>query len=196
MEGIGWFVNGDAKISTAISQLLHDSDRAVGVLAATVVELQLTSAIKYRLAKHDEITNELFRDGGAVGSFSPKIDLGHLLNLFSPEAYHDLVIMKRIRNDFAHKPDMLSFATDSIKKRCFNLKLVDKLVGDITPEELQEVLENHNKLATQKGPPNRFVGASEALRDARQRYIMTAQLLSYSLGAMLDNPHSPVEFVI
>jgi len=49
-----------------------------------VVELQLTSAIKYRLAKHDEITNELFRDGGAVGSFSPKIDLGHPQSLNVP----------------------------------------------------------------------------------------------------------------
>ena len=174
MEGTGWLVNGDPKISAAIDQLEHDSDRAVGVLAASLVEMQLTSAIMYRLAKHDKITEKLFRDGGAIGSFSTKIDLGHLLNLFTADAYADLSIMKNIRNDFAHKPEMLSFSTKSIKDRCFNFKLVDKLVGDITVEELRELSAEPSKLGALTGPPNRFTGASASLKDARQRYILTA----------------------
>jgi hypothetical protein len=196
MEGIGWFVNGDKRIIEAVDQLQRDSDRAVGILAATLVEIQLTEALKYRLAKHPKIIAEFFRDGGVIGSFSAKIDLGHLLNLFTPDAYSDISIMKRIRNAFAHKPEMLSFATDSIKDRCFNLKLVDNLVGDITIEELNELQANPERLLTQTGPPNRFTGASAALGDARQRYIITAQLLSFPLGAMVDNPHARTEFVI
>jgi hypothetical protein len=118
-----------------------------------------------------------------------------LLNLFTTEAYDDLIVMKKIRNDFAHKPEMLNFATGSIKDRCFNLKLVDKLVGDISADELDALHADPIK-ALNLDPPNRFTGASDALKDARQRYIMTAQLLSMPLGAMVNNPHSPTEFVI
>lgn len=198
MEGIGWLVNGDDEVSIAIRQLSNDSDRAVGIVCASIVDIRLTDAIKSRLQQHETLLGKLFNPRGALNSFSVKIDLAHLMGLLTEGGYADLVNMKDLRNDFAHYLDMSHFAVPSIKDRCFNFKLVDDMVAELSREEAlnlhseegqklarKEALEYLNNLrqgvARKRGIMSRFTGAREALRDPRQRYIMTAQILSYHL---------------
>jgi DNA-binding MltR family transcriptional regulator len=187
MEGIGWLVSGDDDVNTAIRQIEKDSDRAAAMIAASIVEVRLTSAIQHGFQNHEDIILKLFRPSGPLGPFSNKIDLAYLLGLVSTKAYEDLVNMKNIRNDFAHKLDVLDFSTPSIRDRCANFRLVDEMVGDISREEIEELMKNPPSPEAETPHLARFIGATEALKKARQRFIMSAQILSWGLG-MASNP--------
>ena len=52
-----------------------------------------------------------------LGSFSARIDLSHRIGLISPRLARDLHLIRRIRNDFAHSFDDLSFSTPEIAQR-------------------------------------------------------------------------------
>jgi DNA-binding MltR family transcriptional regulator len=192
-----WYIGGDPKVYTAVTHLDNDSDRAVGVLAAAIVEVWLTSAIKTKFHKpegHEKVLERLFEVGRPLGGFDVKIDVAYLLGLLSPDAFDDLKVMKGIRNDFAHKLEMASFKIASIKSRCFNLKLVDKKVGDIPLQELKEMLATPEKMLERGDGRFLFTGAKEALADARRRYILTAQLLSMPLS-QADSPRAQMPLI-
>lgn len=122
----------------------------------------------------------LFRPSGALGTFSIKIDLAHLLGLLSDEAYKDLTNLKNIRNDFAHELELDSFDTPSIRDRCKNFVLIERHIGPI-PADL-------SPCDIPKGPTFRadpYMGLpdyQQKLSDPRFRYIMTAQIISFLLG--------------
>jgi hypothetical protein len=65
--------------SDACQQAIHEietgSDRAAAVVAGSFVEEHLGAAIKSRLiVSNEQITHEMFRTAGPLGSFSSKID--------------------------------------------------------------------------------------------------------------------------
>jgi len=64
---------------------------------------------------------------GALSTFSSRIDLIYLLGLINEYIYNDLIIIKNIRNLFAHSHFRVYFKDDKIKKKCEELELVDKL---------------------------------------------------------------------
>ena len=108
---IWYYGEGSTRVSDRpFIQLDDDSDRAAGIVAGALVERRLEDAIKARLLKDDHLLNKLFHPSGAMGAFSVKIDFAYLLGIISSAGRSDLIIMKGIRNDFAHHFDF-----DSLK---------------------------------------------------------------------------------
>jgi DNA-binding MltR family transcriptional regulator len=83
------------------------ADRTAAIIAATVVEARLSSALEKRFQRDEKIQSEFFRSSGPLGSFSAKIDLAYLMGSLTKDAWHDLDLMKNIRNKFAD-PDRCS----------------------------------------------------------------------------------------
>jgi len=190
-----WLVSGDKDIANAILQLDKESDRAAAIIAASIVEIRLEEAIKTRLRKDEAATKKMFDPNRPLFDLGPKIDLAYLLSMLSAAAYADLKNFCTIRNHFAHRLDITDFSTSAIKDRCFNFKLVDHHVGTITKEELEKIINDPGVAALEDAkkvmamPPEkrgimwRSTGADEALKNPKRRYILTAQLLSYSFGS-------------
>ena len=190
-----WYTGGNTDISGAIEQLEKDSDRAVGLVGAAIVEHWLTQAIQARLHQGD-MAERMFRSSGPLGSFSAKIDLAFLMGLIGLEFHGDLVVMKSIRNAFAHKLETATFASKKIRDLCSKFKLVDRMVGEITVETFREAMEaikeNRPMRKKNRGTEFHFTGAREALKDTRKRYILAAQLLSFNLGRIpTSEPPTP-----
>ena len=59
----------------------HGPDRVVGVLYGALVENQLSAALQITLYNDEKVWNELFRPGGPIGSFGPKLQLAYMLNM-------------------------------------------------------------------------------------------------------------------
>jgi hypothetical protein len=182
-EGLGFYYygKGEKRIGpNPFEQIEFDSDRAAGIVSGSIAERRLEDAIRSRFRNDKpEIAQGLFRPSGPLGSFSVKIDYAYLSRILSDEAYKDLVILKNIRNDFAHDLEMDSFDRQSIKARCENFVLVDRHVGPIPPAA--SLIED---IST---PPvaNPYMGLpdyKEKLSDPRFRYVMTAQIISSRLG--------------
>lgn len=160
------------------------SDRAVGIIGASLVEIHLTNLlkrafIKEKTNKDAEIMNEIFRSAGPLGPFATKIKVAYLMGMISDELYRDLTNMKEIRNKFAHHTECGSFKVPDISSRCFNFKLVDKYVAD-TKHGIH-------------GSPAAFfafevAGAETKLKDSKERFVLSCQIFSVGLQSATVNP--------
>lgn len=121
-----------------MNECQSQSDRGVALIVAADLDDNLERAIKSRLvdasaAKDVSLFAKLFSGYGPLSSFSGRIDLARGLQLIGEKTYQDLAIIRRIRNDFAHKirwesdPKPLTFETKSIASRCNNLWLPKNL---------------------------------------------------------------------
>lgn len=114
--------------------LNKESGRGKVLISAGFLEEQLKQILLAFMLDTDE-ARELLEGGNApLGSFSARTNACYVLGLITESEHRDLVLMRRIRNDFAHKVQT-SFETESVKNRCKELKyrVPDSFpVGDMT----------------------------------------------------------------
>jgi hypothetical protein len=191
-EGLGFYYygKGDKRIGqNPFEQIEFDSDRAAGLVAGAIAERRLEHVLRSRFRFADlNLSQQLFRPSGPLGSFSTKIDLAHLQGIISAEAYKDLVNIKNIRNDFAHNLELDSFDAQSIKDRCNNLVLIDRYVG---PTMDATTVPDFEESILYFGLPD----YEQKRTDPRFRYIMTAQIFSFILGEGSDYPSKPLPLI-
>jgi hypothetical protein len=100
-----------------------ENDRACGILQASWVEQMLETAIKARLGS--ESHDKLFDFEGPLGTFSAKTIMGYALGLFGAKTNHDLLLIRMIRNEFAHCQLPLRFDIPEVKAVCNHLQIPD-----------------------------------------------------------------------
>src|SRR3984893_5739695 len=125
----------DTSDAVLIAEIQRQSDRAAGVIAAEFVNERLKQAIValflHAWPKRDE---ELFSNiGGPFASFSARIATAHAFGILGPQTRHDLNLVRRVRNEVAHKLKPLDFASELIAKLCSALKLPDEIGGRFRP---------------------------------------------------------------
>ncbi len=176
-----WYI-GDPKISKAIknldAELERNSDRAVGILAGSIVETYLTSFLKGATRHRGSMWQDRTHPSGPLGSFAVKIDLLYMFGLISDEAHADLVIVKDIRNKFAHDLETEDFSTRSICDKCDALRLVESYViggGSLSEREILNLAGVRTFRIGGKG-------ALEELKTPRLRYVWTARVFSMAFG--------------
>lgn len=119
----------------ALEELEELSDRAAGIVATTMLENALDSVLLHAIREDDpNLLKELFSDGGPLGTLSSKIKMLYALGLMTKNGRHDLDLIRKIRNDFAHKLAGNTFQSEKIKDRCLSLRLVDKATVNAPPE--------------------------------------------------------------
>lgn len=188
MKGVSLITRGTidhAHLHEAMKELREGSDRAVAIVGATLVETMLKDALLVHLNRNETLTNDLFKTTGALGPFATKIHIGFLVGLFGETAYKDLLWMKDIRNAFAHKIDVTDFKSQRMKNLAENFKLCDRYSADIETDR-----DPNPTLGTK---PKDFMcwvyidRRDEALKNARERYIIEVQVLSWSLALHASN---------
>jgi DNA-binding MltR family transcriptional regulator len=158
----------------AMQDLKKASDRAVAIIAGSLVEARVRTALEETFHRNASIENEMFRSSGPLGSFSAKIKLAFLVGIISKEAYKELETLKDIRNRFAHYLDIKDFKSERICVWCNNLKLIEKYFQEAKPHT---DLPNPHNLHLVMG----INGKRRKLRSPKWRYMMTAMLLSRAL---------------
>jgi hypothetical protein len=96
------------------------SPRAGTLVAASFVENHLEHLIRSRMKDDKKLLDKMLTSSGVLGTFSAKINIGYLMNIYSESTWKELDTIRDIRNDFAHELD-ISYDTQSIKDRCANL---------------------------------------------------------------------------
>jgi hypothetical protein len=114
-------------IRSLMAELENGSDRSAVISAAACVEDQLTKVFKALLKKDEGVFQQLFRAGGALGSFSSKIALGYLLGLYDLSMKKELETIKSIRNIFAHEQRAQDFGFGRCRDLANNLCVSEKL---------------------------------------------------------------------
>jgi hypothetical protein len=116
-----------ADVEEMQTEFYGESDRAVVILQALMVEVTLEDAIR-KLLRPDlkkEMRREVFGFDGPAGSFAHKILIAFALGVFGSETYRDLGLVRNLRNQFAHSRKALRFTTPEVSAVCRYLRLPD-----------------------------------------------------------------------
>lgn len=117
----------DTGIKSLMAELETGSDRSAVISAAACVEDQLTEVFKALLRRDEAVFQQLFRAGGALGSFSSKIALGYLLKFYDMSMKKELEAIKSIRNIFAHEQRAQDFGFGRCRDLANNLCVSEQL---------------------------------------------------------------------
>jgi DNA-binding MltR family transcriptional regulator len=174
-----WSVTSRRELAAIEELQSNPSDRAVGIVIASFVEMHLTDLIKSFFIKEKEtkkdaatVANFMFQPTGPIGAFASKIRLAYLMGVISEECFKDLANMKEIRNKFAHYPQIGQFSVPTIRDKCKNFKMVDRYVID-PPNGIH-------------GDPSALFGmersnAAKRLQNPKERYVLSAQIFCIGL---------------
>lgn len=125
-----------AKFYPYLDLLNAESDRGRVLISTGYMEEQLKDILLAFILDTPQ-AKELVTSGNApLGTFSSRIAACYTLGLISEREHHDLTLLRKIRNDFAH--DMhTSFKTPSAVDRC---KLLHHKAQDYKYEDKDDVV--------------------------------------------------------
>ena len=109
--------------SKFLKEFQNETDRGAAILAAAMLDQKLKTVLQDYLIE-GKSTDFLFKGPNApLGSFSSRQHLAYSLGLISEYEYNDCEIVRKIRNDFAHKFELeFSFNDKRISDLCLNLR--------------------------------------------------------------------------
>ena len=100
--------------------LNQESERGQVLISTGFLEQQLTDILKSFMIENSG-SDTLFEGANApLGTFSSRISACFALGLITDGEHHDLSLIRKIRNDFAHDIHT-SFTTPSVASRCSQL---------------------------------------------------------------------------
>jgi DNA-binding MltR family transcriptional regulator len=108
------------------SSLSAETDRGCALMAASYLESQLEQLVKAHLVPGSKVVSALFENSGPLGTFSARVDLAFALGLLDVNTHRELHLVRRIRNEFGHSYDPISFQTERIMNRCNELKRIPR----------------------------------------------------------------------
>jgi mannitol operon repressor len=117
-------------IQGLLEELRGESDRAVAIIGAALLDEWLKQLIAGFLVDDLGKVDSLPRGPLApLGSFASRRSASYCVGLITGDEYHDLEIVRRIRNIFAHEFYGLSFSDAKVKDICAALRLRKKARG-------------------------------------------------------------------
>lgn len=170
---------------------INDDDRTVALVFPAAVEEAINSITLRKLRDDDRKELEaLVGLSGPLGSFIPMARLAYLLGIFDKPVLHDLKLIAKVRNHFAHRINAGSFEDEPVRSWSAELTQVDRLAiapgsGSLgqafTPEEALDMYRFEVDLVALRQQKLRFAVGCIALAEwLAQREAIEA--------AMRENP--------
>lgn len=128
------------RIVEMMSELKKETDRGMAILGAAMLDEKLKTILTNFLIKGKQAERLLNGPNAPIGTFSAKLDMAFAVGLISEDEYQDAEIIRKIRNDFAHKFDLkFSFGNESVAARCKNFSIAKGVIE--AAKGLGEVIE-------------------------------------------------------
>lgn len=104
-------------IDEHIARLKAESDRGVMILAATMLDDALLTALGRALPRaNSKMRSEIFSNDGPLATFSKRIMFAEAAGLISPIVAKQMNVIRRIRNAAAHAHAAVDFSLDEVKQ--------------------------------------------------------------------------------
>jgi DNA-binding MltR family transcriptional regulator len=125
-----WFISDESHYEV-VREIEEQTDRGAAIIGAALLEERLSEAIRSRLRAAPDTTpngnrkvdvrDQILSPSRTLGDFSVKIDLAYTLGFFGEQCYRDLYYVRKIRNEFAHIQEPITFETQNIRAWCSEL---------------------------------------------------------------------------
>ena len=98
-----------------------ESDRGCALFAASFIDDALAILLRASLVSDNKIEQALFSGTAPLATFSSRISMSFYLGKLPLPCRQDLDIVRKIRNEFAHRAEAISFTDKGIADRCRTL---------------------------------------------------------------------------
>jgi DNA-binding MltR family transcriptional regulator len=123
-----------------LDALGKESDRAIGIIAACLLDNLLEKLIRTAYIKDPQV-KFLFKDDHILQSFFSKINTAYFSGLIPKLVYHDLKLICEIRNRFAHTiTENLTLNDSSIAQRIGSCALRPKTLDDVFAPKIKFII--------------------------------------------------------
>ncbi len=118
--------------SQRISEALSDeSDRACVILVASWADHFLEKKLVQEFSKGNaDARSGLFSSNGPFSTFSGKLNTAFCAGWIDPDVYHDLQLIRKIRNEFAHSIDNHSLCDEPFSSMAAKLRVPKRQYHD------------------------------------------------------------------
>ena len=125
-------------IEQMVASANKESDRGCALILSANLDNRLSELLRNLCVKEPpKSQKDLFSKSNFPSTFSSRIDMCYALGQIGEEEYRDMNLIRKIRNEFAHHEDGLSFETAEIRQRCFAFGLVKEMEDDYPSPEHQ-----------------------------------------------------------
>jgi hypothetical protein len=114
-------------------ELNRQTDRGAAIIGAALLDTLLEEALLMSFLRiSSRIRDDLFGSYKPLAPFAAKINVGFAIGLLTTHLHHDLMLVRQIRNKFAHHVEPLEFGNPDIGPLCQRLE-TKKLSGVKVP---------------------------------------------------------------
>ncbi len=157
----------------------RESDRGCALAAAAYLDGELEKLLRGFFVDNTNVVDELFGPAGPLSSFSARTDLAYCLGLISGRARRDLHLIRKVRNNFAHRSEQVTFEDPEIRDRC------RELYHDVSQEQFPP-RRKFMRVTIGVAAAIHFAVRMESRRNS-QREIDTQSAKSEDISRKLDN---------
>lgn len=111
-----------AKVFAIRQELTKETDRGCALMAAAFLDNELMLMLSDKIIGPKRFKQSVFEFNGPLGSFSSRIKMGYSLGLISKEILEDLDLIRKVRNEFGHRYEPISFESEPVKSWIIGLK--------------------------------------------------------------------------
>lgn len=105
--------------SSETSNLIDYLDPGMVMALSASIDKLLGEILKSKMRPlNSKLNQRIFRGYGPLNSFSARIDVAFAFKLIPENVYMDLIVIKAIRNEFAHADELMTFKNPAIVKEC------------------------------------------------------------------------------
>ena len=108
--------------SDFLKEFQGETDRGAALVGAALIDDRLERLLQSHFIMCKQADEILNGSNAPIGTFSARIKLSFCLGLITKLEFKEIEIIRRVRNEFAHKVHGLSFKDQKVHDICQNLK--------------------------------------------------------------------------
>ncbi len=108
------------KYNELVKHFHNESDRSSAIVLASFLEVCLEQYLMSFMVDDPKV-EELFEGSGTLSTFKSCIDTAYAFGFITSQIRDDLTYIRKLRNHFAHHPDVISFSSSPVCDWCKEL---------------------------------------------------------------------------
>ncbi|MYA60585.1 MAG: hypothetical protein F4X40_08560 [Chloroflexi bacterium] len=109
-------------------ELQSESDRGVAIITGAWIESLIERKLKTMFTKGNSRSRKQLFENQAFSNFHSKALAAHCLGWIDTEIFHDIDLVRKIRNKFAHEFHSINFERSEIKELVDKFKIIGRQV--------------------------------------------------------------------
>lgn len=101
-----------------ISEMANESDRGLALVAAAQIDELLGGVLKSFFCEGPDAEEKLLEGDKPLSSFSARTETCYALGLIDEHEYREITLVRKVRNEFAHKRYGLTFMEERVRGFC------------------------------------------------------------------------------